>query len=213
MDHSRIRGEIYRTVRKALEADLIRLSAGNISARTEDGLVAITPTAITYDVLRPQDVALVDLEGGPVDAPMEPSSETPMHTAIYRGLPEVGAILHTHSSMAIAFAMLGQEIPTVNMELLACGSPIPVAAWACPGTAAAGEVTVEVFRRRPELKVCLLRNHGLVAIGSDLPRALAVAIEAEVGLQSYHHALQAGKPEPLSAEQVEEVRRVYSALG
>lgn len=210
MDYTQIREQVYRTVIKAVNNGLIRLSAGNISTRTADGLVAITPSHISYDVLRPDDIVVVDVNGRPVDGRHKPSSETPMHTAIYRDLPQVGAIVHTHSPYAITFATLGKSVPMVTIELFVCGAPIPVAPWACPGTPKAGKVAVEEFQKRPELKVCLLRNHGLVAIGSHLDHAFEVAYNAEIGMQVYHQAVQIGEPELITQDRIEEILAVYA---
>jgi len=209
MKYKEIREVVYEVVLKAQAAGLIRLSAGNISTRTEDGLVAITPSGIRYDMLRAEDIAIVDLDGRTVDATRRPSSELPMHLAILRELPEVGAICHTHSPYAISFAILGAEIPVVNLELLTCGGPLPVAPWACPGTPEAGQVTVEVFRLRPGLKICLLRDHGLVAIGMNVENAFEMAYDAEVGMQTYYQALQIGQPEPLTPDQIDQIHQVY----
>lgn len=209
MKFESIRKAVYDTVMKAQEAGLVRLSAGNISARTEEGYVAITPSGVKYDVLSPEQIAIVDLHGNPIDAPCKPSSETPMHTAILRHLPQVQAICHTHSMFAITFAALEIEVPIINLELYVCGAPIPVAPWACPGTAAAGEITVNLFKSRPGLKVCLLRNHGLVAIGRSLENAFEMAYNAEVGLRTYHQARQLGQPSIISPEQIEQIRAVY----
>ena len=200
MNYKYIREEVFQTVMKARSSGLIRLSAGNISSRTEDGMVAITPTNMMYDIMRPEDIAIVAIDGKLVDAPKKPSSETPMHIAIFRNLPEVGAICHTHSAYAMAFATLGNEVPVVCLELYVCGAPIPVAPWAAPGTTEAGIVTVDIFSKRPELKICLLRNHGLVAIGKDLDNAYELAFNAEVGMQTYHLALQVGQPVPIAKE-------------
>jgi L-ribulose-5-phosphate 4-epimerase len=163
-------------------------------------MIAITPTNMMYDTMRPEDISIVDLDGKLVDAPRKPSSETPMHTAIFRHLPEVGAICHTHSAYAMAYASLGKDIPVVCLELYVCGAPIPVAPWAAPGTTDAGDVTVEIFLKRPELKICLLRNHGLVAIGKDLENAYELAFDAEVGMQTYHQASQVGQPIAIKEE-------------
>lgn len=209
MKYQAIREQVFATVLKAVKSGLIRLSAGNLSARTEDGLVAITPTSIKYDALKPEQIALVDLDGRLVDAPCPPSSETPMHTAILRHLPSVGAVLHTHSPYAITFAALGEAVPPVSLELYMCGAPIPVAPWACPGTAEAGGVTVDLFTQRPDLKVCLLRNHGLVAIGRDLGQAYEFAYDAEVGMQIYHQARLLGRPEVIDAARAAQIRSVY----
>lgn len=208
MNYQSIREQLFETVIKAHEADLIRMSAGNISTRTGESLFAITPSGVEYHKMEMEDISIVDLEGNLVDG-LTPSSETPMHTAIYRNLSDVEGICHTHSPYAITFAMLGEEIPVVNLELLVCGAPIPVAPWACPGTVKAGEVTVEIFKSRPDLKVVLLRNHGLVSIGKNLDHAFAMAYNAEVGLQTYHQALLVGKPQPLTETQLAEIKAIY----
>jgi L-fuculose-phosphate aldolase len=210
MTYQSIREQVYDTVMKALDNNLIRLSAGNISSRTPDGYLAITPSAVKYTEMRPEQIAIIDLDGNPIDAPCKPTSETPMHTIMMRSLPEVGAIVHTHSLYAMTFAVLGRAIPNINLETLVCGAPIPVAEWACPGTADAGHRMVEIFQARPELKVALLRNHGVVAIGQDLKQAYEFAMDAEVAAQVYHQALQVGSPIVLTEDQVAEVQRVYA---
>ncbi|MEN8173187.1 MAG: class II aldolase/adducin family protein, partial [Chloroflexota bacterium] len=208
MNYQSVRQNLLDTVIKANQADLLRMSAGNISTRMDDGLIAITPSGIKYHGLTTADISIVDLDGNLVEGP-KPSSETPMHTAIYRGLSEVNSICHTHSIYAITFAMLGEAVPMANLELLVCGAPIPVAAWASPGTLKAGELTVEIFKQRPELKVILLRKHGLVAVGSNLDHALDMAFNAEVGFHTYHQALLLGQPEPITDSQLAEIKAVY----
>lgn len=208
MDYVTIRSEIYETVMEANRVGLIRLSAGNISARFDSNRIAITPSGIQYRRLQPEQISIVDLEGNLLDG-LPASSETPMHTAIYRHLPQVQAICHTHSPYAITFAMLGEPVPLVNLEMMAVGAPVPVAPWACPGTPKAGEVTVEIFSQRPELKAILLRNHGLVAIGKSLGHAFEMAYDAEVGFQTYHQARQVGDPAVLSEGQVMEIKTRY----
>lgn len=208
MKYKADRENLLETVVKANVVDLIRMSAGNISTRTDDGLVAITPSGISYRNMSIKDISIVDLTGNLVEG-LKPSSETAMHTAIYRNLPDVGSICHTHSNFAITFAMIGDDIPMANIELLACGAPIPVAPWASPGTLKAGEVTVKIFKDRPELKVVLLRKHGMVAIGTSLDHAFEMAFNAEVGFQCYFQALQLGKPEPITDEQFAEIKAVY----
>ncbi len=210
MKYQSVREQLFDTVLKANKVDLIRMSAGNISTRTEDGLVAITPSGIKYHNMTLEDISIVDLDENLVEG-LKPSSETPMHTAIYRNMPDVGSICHTHSTFAITFAMLADEIPMANLELMVCGAAIPVAPWACPGTSNAGEVAVEVFASRPELKVILLRKHGLVAIGSNLDHAFDMAFNAEVGFQSYHQALLLGKFEPITVEELAEIKVAYSS--
>jgi L-fuculose-phosphate aldolase len=210
MTYRPIQEQVYETILKLRDAGLTRLSAGNVSARTDDGLVAITPSAVKYDILSPGDIAIVDLEGKVIQAAKKPSSEVLMHTAILRNFPQINAICHSHSPHAIAFAMLGNVVPAANIELWQCGAPVPVAPWACPGTEAAARVAVQIFRERPELKVFLLRKHGLVAVGSSLNSAFEYAYAAEIGMRAYYYAHTLGKPEPLTPQQIEEIKRAYS---
>lgn len=127
-----IREQLLETVIKANEVDLIRLSAGNISLRTGKDLIAITPSGVKYHQMKVEDISIVDVDGILVDG-LTPSSETPMHTAIYRNLPEVGGICHTHSSYAITFTMLEEEIPR---QILNCPLVVPQSPWR-PGPARA----------------------------------------------------------------------------
>ena len=212
MEYQEVREQVYETVMKSVKNGLIRLSAGNISTRTADGRVAITPTGIAYDVLKPEEIAIVDLNGKPVDAPKKPSSETPMHTAIYRGLPHVGAILICIHRSPSPLPRSAKRFRWSPSNCLPAGAPIPVAPWACPGTPEAGEVTVDIFCRRPELKICLLRNHGLVAIGKNLDNAFELAYDAEIGMQIYHQALQLGQPELITPQRIEQILQVYAQV-
>lgn len=212
MTYDSVRQQVLAVVRKAVAAGLVRASAGNFSTRTDDGHVAITPAGIKYDVLTADQIAIVDLDGRLVDGPCRASSETPMHTAILRGLPDVGAVVHTHSPFAMTFAVAGRAIPNASLELLVCGAPIPVAPWACPGSARAGEVTVDTFAARPELQAMLLRNHGLVAVGRTIDEAYEYAYDVEVGAQVYLQALQLGQANLITDEQRQEVYEVYTSV-
>jgi L-ribulose-5-phosphate 4-epimerase len=209
MNYMEVREQLFHVVQKGVAAGLIRGSAGNFSMRTPNGYVAITPAGIKYDQLKPEEIAVVDLDGAHIDGPCKASSETPMHTIILRNMPEVGAVCHTHSPFAMTFAVVGQEIPMVTTELLVVGAPIPVAAWASPGSAAGGEVTVDILRARPGLKIVLLRNHGLVSIGEDINHAFEYAYDAEIAAQVYYQALQVGQPIVLTKAQVQEVFDIY----
>jgi L-fuculose-phosphate aldolase len=212
MKYQSVRELVYETALKAKSEGLIYLSAGNFSARTDDGHVAITPGRLKYENMHPSDIVIVDLDAQPVDVPRKPSSETPMHTTIYRLMPEIQGICHTHSSYAITFASLGKPIPATNLELLVCGAPIPVADWACPGTARGGELIAELMHQRPELRVVLLQNHGLVCAANSLTKALDLSFDAEMGMKAYHQALQIGTPHTLTEAQIAEILAVYGVF-
>ena len=208
MGYGIYRQDLLDIVQLAVQINLIRLSAGNISTRINDDLVAITPSGIQYQIMTKEDISIVDLEGNLIEGP-KPSSETPMHTAIYRNIPRAKSICHTHSIYAMVFAMLGEDIPLMSIELMVCGAPIPVTHWTAPGTTRAGEITVDIFQSRPELSVLLLRQHGLLAIGNSLDQALARAYNAEVGLEVYYKARSIGEPQPFTPEQIAEIHEVY----
>jgi L-fuculose-phosphate aldolase len=209
MNYQSAREQVYAATMQAVEYGLIYLSAGNISLRLDENTVAMTPSAIKYDQLRPQDIAIITLEGQVIDGEHRPSSETPMHTHILKHMPDVKAICHTHSPFAITFATLGRSIPVFCLEMVYCGGEIPVANWACPGTDAPGHEALRLLEANPGLKVVLLRNHGLIATGNSLTDAIETAFNAETAMKIYHQALQIGEPAPLTPEQLAEIHSVY----
>lgn len=204
-----LRNEVFQTTMTLLENDLIRLSAGNISLHDGAGNVAITPAGQRYDRMQPEDIPIVDLHGNRRHGDLQPSSETPMHIAILRSLPEVKAVVHTHSKYAIAFGSTGTEVPVICLEMLSVGGPVPVAPYASPGSAAAGAVCVEIFQSRPGLKCLMLRNHGLVSIGASLYAAYENAYKFEMGAGIYHLSLGIGEPAALTTAQIQEIRSRY----
>lgn len=209
MDYQEQREQLHEYIQLGCREGLIRLSAGNFSLRIDPDLAAITPSGVLYRSMTPGDISIIDLNGKLITGP-RPSSETPMHTALYRALPRVKSICHTHSHYAMVFAQLGLDIPLISIELLVCGAPLPVAPWATPGTQGAGEVAVDVFRSRENLKALLLRKHGLVAIGGSLDEAYSIATNAEIGMEVYFRARLLGDVPPFTPEQLDEIRRVYN---
>lgn len=207
--YDQIRSELLEAVQKGVDAGLIRLSSGNISARTDDDRVAITPSTLPYDEMVASDIIVVDLDGQVVDGGHAPSSEVAMHCYILRHLPQFNAIFHTHSFYGMTFAALSQEIPVVCLELIICGGPIPVAPWACPSTEAAGQEVVKLLQNRPRLRAVLLRNHGPVAVGETLDDAYRKAFDLEIGATVYHQARQIGDPTVINSEQIAQVRQRY----
>jgi L-fuculose-phosphate aldolase len=208
MIYKRERTHLLNTIWQACDLGLTRISAGNFSTRIDDDLVAITPAGINYKTIQRSDISIVDLDGNLLDGPT-PSSEIPMHTAIYRNISRAISICHTHSIYGMVFAMLGEDIPLMSIELMVCGAPIPVAPWAAPGTTRAGEVAVDLLQSRPDLNVLLLRQHGMLAIGNSLDQALERAYNAEIGLEVYYKAKSMGKPQPFTKKQIAEIKEVY----
>lgn len=206
-----VRDRVYGAVQKLCSAGLIRLSAGNVSLRVDDHRIAITPSGLKYDRMTPDDIVIIDLDGKVLDGRegLRPSSEFRLHTTILRELPEVGAVVHTHSVHAITFAALGREVPVLSLEVLVAGGPIPVAPYACASTVELGVGAARLLAERPALMGLLLQNHGLVAVGPDLNTAYEMAYDIEVGAQIAYQATQLGQPTVLTDAQIAEVRERY----
>jgi L-ribulose-5-phosphate 4-epimerase len=211
MGHEDIKKRVYDATLNLFHVGLIRLSAGNISARIDDHLAAITPAGRSYDILKAEDISIVSLDGNLVEGDYKPSSETPLHTAIYRELPEVGAVVHTHSIFAMTFAASEKPLLLLGVEALAAQSngPIPVARYVSPGSSCSGEVVMEVFRANPGLQALLLRNHGLLAVGPDVETAWQTAYKIETAAQVAYQTYALGKPVELTSVQVQEIFEIY----
>jgi len=150
-------------------------------------------------VLKPEHIAVVDLDGKVVEGSMKPSSETPMHTGIYKALPDIGGIVHTHSTYATVFAVLNREIPCFVIESMMCKPGIPVARFAQPGTQDMADALVPHLKRGPAV---FLRNHGMLTIGKTVEEAFIKSVYVEEIATVYHHCLQIGTPVAFTDEQI-----------
>jgi L-fuculose-phosphate aldolase len=211
MKFKEIREEIVETAKQMLAECLVTLTAGNISMRIPgEELVAITPTGRPYTTMKPEDVPVVDLAGKLVEGEFKPSSETPMHTMVYRDRPEVNAVVHTHSPYALAFAVAHKEIPLICIEGLSTKAmAVLVAEYAIPGTEEIGRKALEALNRQPGSMAVLLANHGLLTIGKTLADAYGVASKVETEALVYQLALNIGPPVPMTTAQVEAIRGKY----
>ena len=213
MKHQDLRQAVTSVARQLVESGLVTGTSGNVSARTPEGEVLVTPSGVDYEVLEPEDVIFVDLEGNVLDGALGPSTETPMHTGIYRARPEVGAVVHTHSRFATTLACLGWEIPPMHYMLttLSDKGRITVAPYATYGTdALAGYASEALGETR---KACLLRNHGTITVGGSPEEAFSRAVVLEEMAEIYYRARLAGGPVMLSEEQVEEAAAKISGYG
>jgi ribulose-5-phosphate 4-epimerase/fuculose-1-phosphate aldolase len=167
----------------------------------------MTPTALAYDALEPEDVCIVTTAGERLDCRREPTSELPLHTLLYARRPELGAIIHTHSPAAMTMAVLGWRLPPILTGLVeAAGGDVRVAAYAPPGSAEMVDSAAEALADRG---ACFLAHHGLVAIGADLARAFRAASVTEETARVYLDARAQGAEVPELA--ADEVARIASA--
>lgn len=203
-----VRHDVWLHARKMWEAGLVTGSAGNISRRADENLIAITPTAIVYDSMREEDIVLIELDNGEtVGSIREPSYELPMHLAVYRSRPEVGAIVHTHAPYVTTLSVLRRPLPPVIDEMVIfLGGTIDVTDYAFTGTDAVG---TQVVRTLGDRNAVLLANHGNVCIGRDLAQALHAAISMEACARVYVEALRLGTPVELPNDSVVAGRRMF----
>jgi L-ribulose-5-phosphate 4-epimerase len=189
---------------------LVIASLGNVSCRDKSGTIAITPSGVDYEELSVQDIVTIDIHGTPLQEGRTPSSETPMHTVIYRERPDIMGIVHTHSLSASAFSVVNQEIPVEMVEVAAhVGGSIPVAPYRPPGTKELGEKALEMLKGR---RACLLQNHGVLAVGTTLEKAYKAAAITEVAARIHILAAVLGNPGELPEHEVNKVRDLYFTL-
>lgn len=184
--------------------------SGNVSLRVEAGFL-ITPTGIAYEQLALDDIVLMAVDGSLAPGQRLPSSEWHFHAGIYAAYPEVGAVVHTHSRHATALACLRQGIPPFHyMVAVAGGDDIPCAPYATFGTDALSRNVVAALENR---RACLLANHGVVATGASLERALVLAQEVENLAQQYVLARSLGEPVLLDATEMTVILDKFRTYG
>ena len=205
MDHYDLREEIVRVSRRMSASGLVVGTSGNVSARTPDGNVLVTPSGLDYAVLEPEDVVLVDPYGKMLDGSFEPSVETPMHTGIYRASPEADGIVHTHARYSTTLACLNWEITPVHymLAVLSDEGRVPVARYATYGTEELARNASEILGSSHG--ACLLRNHGTIAVGASVSEAYSWTELLEEMAEIYYRAKLAGEPVLLTSEQMAEV--------
>lgn len=185
-------------------------SAGNVSARHGDGFL-ITPSGLAYETLTPGDIVLVDMEGQPEACGLKPSSEWRMHLDIYRGRPEAGAVVHTHSNYCTTLACLRRGIPAFHyMVAMAGGTDIRCTDYATFGTQ---ELSDHMLAALEDRRACLLGNHGMICFHDNVTKALALAVEVETLARQYWQALQVGDPVILDEGQMAEVLEKFKTYG
>ncbi len=200
----------------ALHAELVRYglvvwTGGNVSGRVPGAdLFVIKPSGVSYDELTPESMILCDLDGsvvpGTPGSERAPSSDTAAHAYVYRHMPEVGGVVHTHSTFAVAWAARGEEIPCVITAMAdEFGGPVPIGPFAIIGDDSIGRGIVETLRGHRSRAV-LMQNHGPFTIGVSAKDAVKAAVMVEDVARTVHYARQGG---PTVAIPQEAVDRLY----
>jgi L-ribulose-5-phosphate 4-epimerase len=193
MNEAELREQVVRYARRLIATGLVRGTSGNVSVREpESDRAFVTPSGVDYDTMKPDDVVLVDLAGRPASAGMKPSVDTPVHVAIYRIRPDVGAVIHTHSIHAAAFSAVGRDIPPLITESAGyVGGPVRIMRYIPPAQPDTGDAVAGGLGHD---RAILLPNHGVIAVGENLMKAFAAAMAVEESAHVAVLAYQLGEP-------------------
>ena len=192
---------------------LVVWTAGNVSERVRvaDGedLLVIKPSGVTYDQLSPEAMVVCDLDANLLEGDRSPSSDTAAHAYVYRHMPEVGGVVHTHSTYATAWAARAEPVPCVlTMMADEFGGPVPIGPFALIGDDSIGRGIVETLRESRSPAV-LMRNHGPFTIGKDATAAVKAAVMVEEVARTVHISRQLGEPLPIAQEHIDSLYDRY----
>jgi L-ribulose-5-phosphate 4-epimerase len=189
---------------------LVIWTAGNVSARVPGrDLMVIKPSGVSYDDLSEHNMVVTDLYGELVEGELAPSSDTAAHAYVYRHMPEIGGVVHTHSTYATAWAARGEPIPCVlTMIADEFGGEIPIGPFALIGDDSIGQGIVETLRTSRSPAV-LMRNHGPFTVGKDARAAVKAAVMVEDVARTVHIAHQLGELPALRREDVDRLHERY----
>jgi L-fuculose-phosphate aldolase len=192
-----------------MQADQLTVgTSGNLSVRSGDH-IAITPSGVVYDHLNPESICVIDLDGNKVEDGLDPSSEVPMHTSVYRGT-DAGAVVHTHPLYCTALSVVLDEVPPVHYMIALLGGPVRVARYARFGSDELAENSMRAMEGRFG---ALMQNHGATTYGDTLAKAYTRSIYLEWVCKLYHQAKLLGEPNLLPLEEIEGVAEVLNSYG
>jgi L-ribulose-5-phosphate 4-epimerase len=210
VDVDRLRREVCELHAELPRYGLVVWTAGNISARVPGhDLMVIKASGVSFDELTPEAMVVCDLQGAVVEGDLAPSSDTLTHAYVYREMPEVGGVCHTHSGYASAWAARGEEIPCVLTAMAdEFGGPIPIGPFALIGGEEIGHGIVETLagHRSPAV---LMRNHGVFTVGKDAKDSVKAAVMCEDVARTVHLARSLGEPLAIPPEAVDALHDRY----
>ncbi len=208
-DERTLRIAVVKTAKRLAEAGLNRGAAGNVSVRCGEGFL-ITPSGIAYDVLQPEHIVPMDMQGS-WEGNLKPSSEWRMHRDIYITHADAGAVIHTHSDHATALACRGEPLPAFHyMVAIAGGEFVDCAPYATFGTEA---LSRNMLKGLGDRKATLLAHHGLICYGHDLAEALLIAEEIEGLARQYLIARAVGPVKSLPPDEMARVLEKFRTYG
>lgn len=202
---------VIDTALKIKEYGLIALAGGNVSMRLPDGDILVTPSGTYYETMRPDDVLRMDIDGNVKEGVLKPSVDTIALLYIYKHMPKVNAIIHTHQVYATAVGLIADRLPAVTTTLsnVTLGE-VNVAPYSSPASLNMGIETVENINGK---RAVILKHHGVVTVGGNLKEAMYAAIYMEDTAKAFLAAKAAGVPAVLTQEQSDHAAEIFKDVG
>ncbi|MEV7442506.1 L-ribulose-5-phosphate 4-epimerase [Streptomyces sp. NPDC091204] len=206
----KLRREVSDLHQELVRYGLVVWTAGNVSARVPgEDLMVIKPSGVPYEDLTPERMIVCDLDGRVVEGDYAPSSDTAAHAYVYRHMPQVAGVVHTHSTYACAWAARGEAVPCVLTAMAdEFGAEIPVGPFALIGDDSIGRGIVETLRGHRSPAV-LMKSHGVFTVGKDAKAAVKAAVMCEDVARTVHISRQLGKPLPLAQGDIDALNHRY----
>jgi L-ribulose-5-phosphate 4-epimerase len=204
--------EVLNAALKLDRYGLIALSGGNVSWRMDSGEVLVTPSGMMYDDMVPEDILVVDLDGNIIEGERKASVDTEALLYIYKNMPRVNAVIHTHQPYATGLGLVMDELPC-NLSTMANATegPVAVAEYGDPGSLSMG---VEAVKAIGDRLAVVLKHHGVIAVGRDLRQALFSCVYLEEAAKTVSVALSTGMPmATMTQEQIDEAVAVFHRYG
>ncbi len=203
MLYEKKRQELIEYARKMEKYNLVKMSGGNVSLRLEDGNVIVTPSAMNYDTMVPEDIVVLDINGNIIEGKRRPTSDLSAILYILQNMPWVNAIIHTHQAKAIAFSLVGDLLPVISSTMVdEIKDEVQVAPFTISSDIGMG---IETVKHAGKSLCVILKNHGAMAYGKSLDQALSAAVYLEETCDVYMTALATGKEiTVLTRKQIEE---------
>jgi len=204
-----LKKEVYEAHLKLWENRLVMWTSGNVSGRDpKTDLVVIKPSGVSYDKLLPDNLVVVDLNGNIIEGNLKPSVDMVTHLYVYKHMPDVMSIIHTHSTYASAFAAIGKPIPvclTALADFFGCN--IPIGELVLIG---GEEIGKEIVSKIGDSKAIIMKNHGPFTIGTSVNKALKAAIFLEESAKVLIMSQVLGEPQPIPESMVNILHKNYT---
>jgi len=209
--YEKLKRDVINTAITIKEYGLVQLAGGNVSMRLENGDLLVTPSGTYYETMKDEDVLLMDIDGNVKEGKMSPSVDTIALLHIYKNMPEVNAIIHTHQTYATAVGLISDKLPAVTTTLsnVTLGE-VNVAPYSSPASINMGIETVENIKGK---RAVILKHHGVVTVGGNLKEAMYAAIYMEDTAKGYLAARGAGEPAELTIEQSDSAAEIFKIVG